>query len=141
MTTRSTLARAKCMSRVERWRSGDVGRQTDLGRDAVTTHRPGCPRAKPPPAQARQRLSDASCRRRQLPLDQSGIDQHCSAISDQRRSRAVGSPVVAENSSEQESCCLADVPVVETTDFWKLDDSPQCRARDGSRLWSIAVQR
>jgi hypothetical protein len=48
--------------------------------------------------------------------------------------------VVTENPSKQKSCSLADVPVVETTDFGQLNDLPQLRPLNCSRLRSIAPE-
>jgi hypothetical protein len=63
-----------------------------------------------------------------------------------RRERSIadktrGKPVVTENPSEQKSCSLADVPVVETTDFGQLNDLPRLRPLNCSRLRSIAPER
>jgi hypothetical protein len=64
------------------------------------------------------------------------VDPAASTVCDQ-----VLQPVVTENPSKQKSCGLADVPVVETTDFWQLKDLPQFRPLNSSRLRSIAPKR
>jgi hypothetical protein len=49
--------------------------------------------------------------------------------------------VVTENPSEQKSRDLADVPMMKATNFGQLNDLPEVRPLDSSRLRGVTLQR